>query len=425
MKQIWKMIILVLAAAMVLSGCVMQTVDELYCLPQRPQADDDLQKVIDQAMFGMSYCAPIYGENRQMLQRADLDGDGISEYIILARDSSKKSIKLLIFRRLAVGYVLSDTIEGYGSAFDFIQFENLDDHPGAEIIVGRQVGDGLVRSAAVYRLEEGKAERMLEVSYSHFLCNDLDGDGRSELVLVYPSESGDVSSSVRLYRYEDGQLMRSDELKISNPSANIDRMETFILQDGSSAVLVTSTEGYDQLLEVFYSQGGKLNYVYGPVSVEKLNDQFVYPTDADGDGATDLPKLIPILDKEDNKTGEYWIRWYSVGIDGSKKEGMYTYYCAEGKWYLHIDMTWAHALTVSRSEDACTFYNQNKELVMTIYTLSGSNRKEQAKQLGGIVLGSSESVTFVAVVGPGAKAFGITENRIRQLFYPIELKLYT
>ena len=62
---------------------------------------------------------------------------------------------------------------------------------------------------------------------------------------------------------------------------------------------------------------------------------------------------------------------------------------------------------------------------MTIYALTGMNRKEQAQQLGGVVLGSSEYITFAATIGPGAQELGITEQRVKQMFYPIELQLYT
>lgn len=425
MKRIWKTLISLTLAALLLSGCVMSTVDELYCLPQRPQADDDLQKVIDAAMSGMSYCAPVSGENRQMIQPADLDGDGVYEYVVLAKDSAQQSLKLLIFCKLAVGYVLLDTIESYGTAFDLIEFANLDDHPGDEIIIGRQMSDGSTRSVAVYRLEEGQAAKQLEVSYAKLLCQDMDGDDRAELMVLAPGESGDATGKIMLYRYYSGRIGRCDEMEIANPPSIVNRMEVITLEDLSKAVLLTSVEEEAQVLEVFNAQNGRLHYIHGPVSVEKLNGYYVYPTDADSDGITDLPRLVPMQSSAYNETNESWILWYSLQPDGEQFEGMYTYYSFEGKWYLHINSAWLHQLTVSRSDGVCTFFTMDSEIVMTIYALSGANRKEQALRLGGVVLGSSETVMFVAVLGPGAAALGITAEQVKQLFYPIELKLYT
>lgn len=420
MKKSW--ILLILALALLLSGCVMRTVDELYCLPKRSQADDDMQAVIDQAMVGLSYCAPIYGENRQMVQPADLDGDGVDEYVVLARGGFQKPLKILIFGQYALGYALTDTIESYGTAFDFIEFSNVDGHPGLEIVVGRQVGDGVVRSAAVYRYIDGISSQLLETPYVQLLTCDMDEDGRSELMTIHPGETGDVISSAVLYRYEDGALHSSSQLDVSAAAGNIKRMDLVVLQDGTLAVLVVSEEQNSQMLELFAYKGGQLHHVYGPTVVNRLHDSFVYPMDTDGDGDTELPELLPI---EGGDVEDAWICWFGVDAQGTRTDGMYTYYSYADKWYIHIDRNWISKLTVTHAEGICSFTNQEKETVMTIYALTGVNRKEQAQQLGGVVLGSSEYITFAATIGPGAQELGITEQRVKQLFYAIDLKLYT
>lgn len=425
MKKYCGMFLLILMVATVLSGCVMRTVDELYCLPKRSQSDDDMQTVIDQAMVGMTYCAPIYGKNRQIVQPVDLDGDGVEEYVVLARGGSLRQLKILIFGQYALGYALTETIEGYGSAFDFVEFANVDDHPGLEIIVGRQVGDGVVRSAAVYRFSDGRAQQLLEASYVKFLTYDMDSDGRSELITIHPGETGDVISNAVLYRYEDGGIQHSAQLAIAASAGNVKRMEPIVLQDGTLAVLVVSAEADSQLMEIISFRAGQLHQVYGPAIVNKLHDNFVYPTDADGDGDIELPELIPMVGTEGEENGESWILWFGVNAQGERTDGMFSYYSYTDKWYIHVNRTWIPKLTVTRSEGICTFYNLDKEVVMTIYALTGVNRKEQAQQLGGVVLGSSDTITFAATIGPGAQEFGITENRVKQMFYGLDLALYT
>ena len=114
MRKHIRICILILFAALTLSGCGLKTVDQLYCLPKRSQAYNNLQAVIDEAMDGLTFSAPVYGSNRQTVQVADLDGDEVDEYLLFARDDSEKPLKILIFCQLASGYVLMDTIEGYG-----------------------------------------------------------------------------------------------------------------------------------------------------------------------------------------------------------------------------------------------------------------------------------------------------------------------
>ena len=152
MRTIWKMIAVILAATVLLSGCGLLTLEELYCPPKRSEDYDNLQSVIDKAMRDLTYCAPISGENQQAVQTADLDGDGVDEYLLFAQDSSETPLKILIFCQLASGYMLMDTIEGYGFAFEFVEYAQMDDRDGVEIIVSRQVSEELARSVSVYRL---------------------------------------------------------------------------------------------------------------------------------------------------------------------------------------------------------------------------------------------------------------------------------
>ena len=75
MKKRICMILLLLAVSL-LTGCNMRTIDELYCLPKRSEAYNNLQSQIDKAMAGFEFNAPISGENRLPVQIVDLNGDG-------------------------------------------------------------------------------------------------------------------------------------------------------------------------------------------------------------------------------------------------------------------------------------------------------------------------------------------------------------
>ena len=71
--------------ALLLAGCGASTVEDMYAPPRRSEAFNELQTAIDRAMVGMEYAAPDSGDNRQTVQMAVLDGDGVEEYILFAR----------------------------------------------------------------------------------------------------------------------------------------------------------------------------------------------------------------------------------------------------------------------------------------------------------------------------------------------------
>ena len=57
--------IMILLTALVLSGCALRTVEEMYSLPKRSDKYNKLQSAIDSAMVGLEYAPPTSGENRQ------------------------------------------------------------------------------------------------------------------------------------------------------------------------------------------------------------------------------------------------------------------------------------------------------------------------------------------------------------------------
>ena len=203
MRRIVKIGILVLLAALVLSGCGLKTVDQLYCLPKRSEADKDLHALINEAMEGMTFSAPVYGSNRLSVQAADLDGDEVDEYLLFAKDNSEKPLKILIFCQLASGYVLMDTIEGYGLAFDFVEYAQMDDRPGVEVIVGRQVSDQVARSVSVYRFTSGFSRQLLSTVYSRITVCDLDEDEKKEILLLNYGAAENGNGQVQRLRSRD------------------------------------------------------------------------------------------------------------------------------------------------------------------------------------------------------------------------------
>ena len=147
-KRIW--ILLVVAAMCLLGGCQIRTVDQMYRVPKRPESYNDLQKVMDAAMVGMEYSAPRTGENQQTVQMADLDGDGIREYLLYAKGDGDKPLQILIFGQHDNGYVLLDSIGCTGSAFDLVEYVQMDGVGGMEIVVGCQISEQVTRSVSVY-----------------------------------------------------------------------------------------------------------------------------------------------------------------------------------------------------------------------------------------------------------------------------------
>ena len=88
---------LIFAAILLLSGCDLRTAGEMYAVPVRPAEDYNLQDAINKAMTGLDYSAPKSGTNQQIVQTADLDGNGDMEYLLFAKGDSDRPLQIFIF----------------------------------------------------------------------------------------------------------------------------------------------------------------------------------------------------------------------------------------------------------------------------------------------------------------------------------------
>lgn len=430
MARKMKIAFLTVMTALLLSGCNLSTVSDLYCLPRRSEEYTNLQTVITKAMNGMEYCAPISGDNQQTVQVADLNGDGEPEYLVFAKGTSEKPLQIFVFAGDGENYELLDTIESTGSAFDRVEYIQMDGVPGYEIVVGRQVSDQVLRSVSVYSMINGQMEQLMSANYSEYLCSDLDRNGLNELFLLRP---GDGTNGVAvLYSFVGRSLERSQEVNMSEPAESIKRLMLGRLNDGAVAVYVASSvTGSDGIItDVYTLIDGQLTNVSlsneSGTSVQTLRNYYVYADDIDNDGILELPSLITMQRTEDdlNAADQYIIRWYAMTTDGSEVDKQYTYHNFFGGWYMELDGELADRFTVNQKGSSYEFSLWNEdfttsEKLMTVYVLTGQKREEQAVAENRFVLHRSESTVYAADLEAASVAYGMTKESLISSFHLI------
>lgn len=431
MKKQLKMVALLLAASLLLSGCSLLTLEELYCPPKRSEDQDNLQNIIDKAMRNLTYSAPIAGDNQQAVQKADLDGDGVEEYLLFAKDSSDMPLKILIFCQLASGYVLMDTIEGFGFAFESVEYAQMDDKEGLEIVVSRQVSEDLPRSVSVYRFFSGFSRQLLSVSCNRMLLEDLNGDGISELLLLSSGESAWGQGALMRYDYDadSKMLYRDSVVNVPHAASTARRMEMGVLQDGTQAIFLSSAAEDSQLVvDVFVLENDQLVNMSDGIRIPTIYNYPVFPADIDSDGVMELAEAIPLQKYPDGGREQYILRWYSLDTRANRTDKSETYHQFAQGWYLNLADGWSESLAVQQTEEYCMFYMRNAETgvldaVFMITALTDSDREEQAEQSGGIVLYRGESVIYVAKLQKQAMRHRITAQQIKDRFCYIRMEI--
>lgn len=424
-----RIMMLTLLTALLLSGCAMRTVGEMYTPPKRSEEYKELQAAIDTAMYGLTYSSPQSGENQQTVQMADLDGDGVDEYLVFAKGASEKPLQVLIFQQDEEGNVRTmDTIGSNGLAFEQVEYVQFDDHPGCELVVGIQVSDQVLRSVAVYSFHSGDAELLLLNGYSKFLTCDLDVNDRKELMVFRPGEAETERGMAVLYSFREGQIERSVETELSESPSKIRRILAGKLEGGAPAVYVASSANENEIVtDIFSLIDGRLTNVSfsseADTSIRTLRNFYVYADDIDNDGVVELPALITMkpvsLWREDEQ--RFLLRWFSLDPEGWELDKLFTYHNYVGGWYLQLDSTWASRASVTRGEGTYTFYVWNESYdrateLFTLYIFTGSSRDEDVTKDGRFALYRSEGVAYGAKLADAAAEYELTEEYLTDCF---------
>ena len=429
-KRIWIALILLIAAS-ILTGCTMRTVDEMYRLPRRSETDNNLQSAIDSAMEALSFSAPIAGENQQTVQMADLDGDGTVEYVVFARDTVNKAMRILIFGQGNDTFSLHSVIESHGSAFEQVEYVDIDDQPGLEMVVGRQVSDQVRRSLSVYTFSDGTPEQIMTANYLKFLTCDLDEDGRTELMLIKPGDTDADRGVAVLYAMGQSGMERSREVALSSTADSVLRIMTSRLESREPAVYVASSADESAVItDIFTIRSGDFaNISYSResgISVQTLRNYYVYADDVDSDGVLELPSLITMktIKNSTSSQQQYLIRWYAMDSSSVEYTKCNTFHNYLGGWYLELGEAWAERVSVVDSGNTFWFYVwdadfKNAVPVFSVHVLTGANREELAEQDNRFVLLRAEGVIYAARLASGAADYQITQEDLSPCFHLI------
>ena len=420
--------VLLMLTALLLTGCGMQTVDMMYCLPRRSNEYEKLQTVMDGYMDGLQYSAPTSGENQQTVQMADLDGDGREEYLLFARGVAENPMKILIFRQSGDSFTHLTTIETQGTSFDHVEYVDMDGEPGLEIVVGRKLSDQVMGAVSVYTFTEGEAEQLMNSGYVKFLCSDLDFDGKSELMVLSAAADNSGNGVAVLYNWVSGQMERSPEVDLSEPADCIKRIMAGRIHGGVPAVYVASSaDGSAIVTDIFAVKEGSFTNISfsneSGTSVKTLRNYYVYADDIDNDGILELPSLITMKTGENGRSAhqQYLIRWFAMDLYGNEVDKLYTFHDYASGWYMELEDDWATRLWVSQEDGAWVFRIWNEALeyneeVFRVFAFTGDSRDASAVEYNRFVLHRTENVIYAGKLEASSAAWGITEEELISAF---------
>lgn len=402
-----------LALSLALGGCggfaIEFNPEELYALPELPAKYTELNARLNAILEdGAEYAAPMSGANIQPVQLTDLDGDGQQEAVAFFRKAEdEKPLKIYIFSARGDSYEQSAVIEGSGASVYSVVYTDLDGDGRTELIVGWRVNAEL-QALSVYALNPaGPQELLRSVSYVRYASIDLDGDGLRELVVLHADEEG--VGVADCYDWQKGTLAPLSPARISVTMAELSqqgRLTSGTLKGGVPALFVTGvTEQSGAVTDILALRNGELtNIVLSEatgVSGEIAPFYGLYPMDINGDELTEVP--VPV--SSGGTAPFHRIDWRVFGLDGTGESAAATFHCVEDGWYLQLPETWVGRVETERSsaggDASVTFYVLNEEgvrgaAILRITALTGTGREVRATRGNRFSLSRQSDVIYTA-----------------------------
>lgn len=435
MKTRWSIAAAALILVLLLTGCYAFDSDDFYGLPKRSEKYRSLQAAVENAMGDGNYSAPVSGANRQTIQQVDLDGDGVEEALVFCKMDAERPLKVLILKRTDDDYRLVCTLEGDGTAFDSVQYAQIDGEPGLEILISRRIGEQVQQFLSVYTLKNNTPTELMSSRYAAYTTLDIDTDQRTDLFLLLANPDG-PNAFADLYRFHDGELQKEAEASLSMSADSVKRILTGNLAANVPAVFVASAYDDNNLITDVFALGEKgfanitRNDESGQSS-QTVRNYYVYSTDIDNDGLIEMPNTLPLqpIDGDEGSEGQYRIVWYNLGVDGTRTEKMTTYHNYGEGWFLFLPEAWCENLCVTKvpidegrsgTQFSTVDASGNRVLLLTVTAFSGEDAEAQCEQDGRFLLNSRGDVWFAAQMGEGC-ALTREELKTRFLFISLDL----
>jgi len=429
-----KYILLILAVftAAILTACTTVGIDELYQLPRQAADDLELQAMLDQIIgSGAQYAAPAAGQNRQSVQRHDIDGDGTDEVLAFFRQKGQERLQIYIFREIGGTYEVASVIEGDGTSIGSITYADMNGDGASALVVGWRTGAEL-QMLGVYEMTDLQPKTVLLTDYTSYTVGDLNRDGCTDL-LVLSHDTALETGTVNCYRFQGGQEPTRTTAALSPGMTAVNHVRLGTLTGGEPALFVTGDYEEGRVItDIFAMPDDVLKNISAGADGISTETLMTYPTtssaaidlvDINGDGVLEIPAAVQLGDGLES--GFYLLYWYRFDITGNREHVLTTYHNYTDGWYFEIPDTWQEILTLHRvdsaGERALIFTlrtGEEPQEVMAVYTLTGDNKLNKAGEGNRFTLYIDGNNIYAAEILADIDV-GLTQEQIQSAFHII------
>ncbi|MNB70674.1 FG-GAP repeat protein [compost metagenome] len=304
-------------ALTLLSGCTF--ISDPVSRMKTPRLSED-KATLMAAINSLKLVRPT-NDDDSSIRTEDLNGDGVEESLVFYETPGEAvQIHGMILAKQGDSWVKKLTFDGAGTVLESVEIRDVTGDGIPEIVVGYSRGDeGLQKGLVVYSYSGNTLEEKLTLSYTKYVIDDLNGDGKDDITVV--SLKRNESSTLTTYQYSSGAFKELDRLENLDPYINnyYNIVVGKVAQNKEGIVLDAAVNSHSAYSYMVVMENNRFRVVLSGDD-HTFKDSRIPSTDIDGDGIIEIGLMERPSGWEDVDADA--IPWFYSYYKWNGKEGL-------------------------------------------------------------------------------------------------------
>lgn len=426
-------IALVLCLMFTFSGCSFITADtdSLLASPKPTGELYYIQQALEKSVTGdytLKY--PTSGDYRSAIVQKDLNSDGTEEAIAFYSTVTDNvvTMHINIISNRENQWVSVGEFKCVASGVELITFSDMDNDGILEIIVGWTVYGSVDKSIGIYSIKNKIFVQRLIENYTHYLCDDFNGDGREDLFLVYLN-SKEQTSTAKMFTLSDDTVTEMGNCMLDGTVTGYSAPVLSKISTGQNAIYLDAVKGSGLTTEILVIENNVMRNALtdenGVQSISTYRNSTVAVRDIDGDGVCEIPMPV-LLTQNDASSADnvYKTEWYAYdGKTFNLKFGALMNYT--DNYFIKIPEKLDGKITVSRDTATRTRTimridtetGNSAEMLFRIQTVPVTAESAYIENpYASFEIARTDEYYYVATIGSYTGEEAVTADEIKALF---------
>ncbi len=399
-----------------LTGCTFgSSIDNLMTPPTLSSDHEQIYKALTNAAgTAISLKYPKSGKYLSAFIVEDIDGDGGNEAIVFYEKTSlaapENTLRINILDQSSGKWRSVCDTPAEGAEIEKVLISKLGDNSRINLIIGSSLINRSEKNVAIYSYnsQNGTIEKTFSEACSFIDVTDLDGDDKTEFLLLASSATGSPAVA-KSYKLDSEGKYHLYSCELSGSFTEFDSLSYGQSGSDRKALYIDAVSGAGTIqTDVIYMDSTGLNKVFSDPkdSLATVRPAGCSSFDIDGDGILEIPVQTISPGYEELPVSEQMniIQWDFINRD-NRLEQKYSSYYSVGDGYIFVfPEKWNRNVTIRRDavNDEIVFCaysdGQTGRELLRIYCAEDSASREDRISNGYMLMGTKGDSAYLAYI---------------------------